>query len=78
MRSAAVPRKLGFRHDGTLRERSLRGDGSRGGRMVWSLFANEYEESPCARAQCEAFDVLGRALLSQPDPVRPRSRSAFR
>ncbi len=78
VRSAAIPRKLGFTHDGTLRERSERGDGSRGGRMVWSLLASEYEHSPCARAECTASDALGRALLSQPDPVRPRSRSAFR
>jgi len=78
VRSAAVPRKLGFRHDGTLRERSQRGDGSRGGRMVWSLFASEYEESPCARAQCEAFDALGRALLGPPRGSRPGRRSAFR
>lgn len=77
-RSAAIPRKLGFTHDGTLRERSERGDGSRGGRMIWSLFASEYEASACARAECEAFDALGRALLSRRDPARPRSRSAFR
>jgi RimJ/RimL family protein N-acetyltransferase len=77
-RSAAIPRKLGFRHDGTLRERSGRGDGSRGGRMVWSLLASEFEASPCARAECTALDALGRPLLSPPGPARPRSRSAFR
>ncbi len=77
-RSASIPRRLGFRHDGTLRERSERGDGSRGGRMVWSLLANEYEASPCARAECSAYDALGRELISRPDLARPRSRSAFR
>jgi RimJ/RimL family protein N-acetyltransferase len=77
-RSAAIPRKLGFRHDGTLRERSERGDGSRGGRMIWSLFAAEYEHSPCAAAECQAFDVLGRALLGPPSGARPPRRSAFR
>jgi RimJ/RimL family protein N-acetyltransferase len=77
-RSASIPRKLGFRHDGTLRERSERGDGSRGGRMVWSLLASEYEASPCALAECSACDALGRELISRPDRTRPRSRSAFR
>lgn len=77
-RSCAVPRKLGFRHDGTLRERSQRGDGSRGGRMVWSLLASEYEQSPCARGECEARDALGRVLIALPSAARPRSRSAFR
>lgn len=76
-RSAAIPRKLGFRHDGTLRERSARGDGSRGGRMIWSLFAAEYERSPCARAGCEARDALGRVLLGPP-AAPTRARSAFR
>jgi len=77
-RSLAVPRKLGFRHDGTLRERMLRGDGSRGGRMVWSLLASEYEASPCARAEFEARDALGRVLVAPASGARPRSRSAFR
>jgi RimJ/RimL family protein N-acetyltransferase len=77
-RSAAIPSKLGFRHDGTLRGRSERGDRSRGGRMIWSLFAGEYERSPCARAECEAFDALGRTLLGPPSAARPHSRSAFR
>ncbi|MBK7642090.1 MAG: GNAT family N-acetyltransferase [Planctomycetes bacterium] len=77
-RSAALARKLGFHHDGTLRDRSERGDGSRGSRMVWSLLASEYESSPAARSECEAFDALGRKLLSRPAPAGARSRSAFR
>lgn len=77
LRSAAIPRKLGFRHDGTLRERSARGDGTRGGRMIWSLLAAEFAASPCARAACEARDALGRPLLSPP-AAATRPRSAFR
>lgn len=77
LRSAAIPRKLGFRHDGTLRERSARGDGSRGGRMIWSLFAGEYEASPAAQAACEACDALGRVILGRPAAAQ-RPRSAFR
>lgn len=62
--SAAVPRKLGFTHDGTLRRRSPASpDGIQGDTMIWSLFANEYPSSPSARAQIEAYDAAGRKIL---------------
>jgi len=77
-RSAAIPRKLGFQHDGTLRARSEHGDGSRGGRMIWSLLASEYERSPAAHVECQACDALGRALLGPASPAPARRRSAFR
>lgn len=74
--SAAVARKLGFRHDGTLRARLPRRDGPPASCMVWSLLRAEYPESPCARASCTAFDAIGRRILEPPGPAR--SRSAFR
>jgi RimJ/RimL family protein N-acetyltransferase len=76
-RSAAIPHKLGYTHDGTLRGRLPRADGSAGERMIWSLFASEYATSVCARAACEAFDAIGRRILSLPDTTRRRG-SAFR
>jgi RimJ/RimL family protein N-acetyltransferase len=75
LRSAAIPRKLGFRHDGTLRGRLPRADGSFADRMVWSLFKDEHAASPSAKVPIEAYDVLGRALLPQADGAR---RSGFR
>ena len=77
-RSSAIARKLGFRHDGTLRARSGRGDGTLGGQMVFSLFADEFEESASARAHCEAFDAIGRRILELPAARVPGRRSAFR
>lgn len=74
--SVAVARKLGFRHDGTLRARLPRRDGPPASCMVWSLLRAEYAESPCARASCTAFDAIGRRILEPPAPAR--SRSAFR
>ncbi len=62
VRSQAVARKLGFRHDATLRERMPRPDGTVGDRMLWSLFVGEYKESPAARSPVDAFDAIGRPL----------------
>ncbi len=63
-RSAAVPRKLGYTCEATLRRRLLPTEGS-GYRdeWIWTLFADEYPNSPAAAAQIEAFDAIGRRLL---------------
>jgi RimJ/RimL family protein N-acetyltransferase len=62
VRSAAVPRKLGYTHDATLRRRTTR-SGQPRDTMIWTLFADEYPSSPAAQAALEAFDALGRKLL---------------
>ena len=61
--SAAVPHKLGYTLDATLRRRAATTDGEPRDMMVWSLFASEYPHSPSASAQLQAFDVIGRKLL---------------
>jgi RimJ/RimL family protein N-acetyltransferase len=63
VRSAAVPRKLGFCHEATLRHRTRTPDGQPRDTMVWTLLAHEYHTSPAAAAEIEAFDVMGRQLL---------------
>ncbi len=63
VRSAAVPRKLGFTHDATLRRRSHLSDNLEHDGMVWSLFADEYPKTPAAHVQIQAFDALGRQIL---------------
>ncbi|MCX6031709.1 MAG: GNAT family protein [Chloroflexi bacterium] len=62
VRSAAVPRKLGFVHEATLRRRS-HAEGEPRDTMVWTLFADEYPSSAAARVAIQAFDVLGQPLL---------------
>jgi len=74
--SVAVARKLGFRHDGTLRARLPRREGSSADCMIWSMLRAEFAESPCARAGSSAFDAIGRQLFEAPAPAR--GRSAFR
>lgn len=61
VRSAAVPRKLGFTHEATLRRRRF-GDRLRD-TMVWTLLADEYPTSPAARVPIEAYDAAGRQIF---------------
>ena len=61
--SAAVPRRLGYTHDATLRANVRGVDGAMRDTMVWSLLCPEYAGSPAAAAQLQAFDAAGRALL---------------
>ncbi|HIK19097.1 MAG TPA: GNAT family N-acetyltransferase [Leptolyngbyaceae cyanobacterium M33_DOE_097] len=62
-RSAAVPRKLGFVHEATLRQRVEDQDGRKRDSMIWSLFATAYQASKAAAIELEAYDVIGRKLL---------------
>ncbi|MDQ7839460.1 MAG: GNAT family protein [bacterium] len=62
VRSLAVPRKLGFCHEATLRRRTQTPDGRPRDTMIWTLLADEYPTSPDAAAEIEAFDVMGRTL----------------
>jgi RimJ/RimL family protein N-acetyltransferase len=59
-RSAAVPRRLGFRQEAVLRRR-LPAVGAPGLRdvTVFSLFRDELAETPVAEAAFEAYDAVG-------------------
>ena len=62
--SLRVPRALGFREEGTLRRRLPSGsDGVPRDMVVFTLFRDELDRSPVARAELEAYDVLGRVLV---------------
>jgi len=69
VRSAAVPRKLGFTHEATLRSRVPYpappglNEQRRRDSMIWTLFEEDYPNSPAAKAPIEAFDVVGRRIL---------------
>lgn len=76
--SVAVARKLGFRHDGTLRARLSRRDGLPADCMIWSMLRGEYAQSPCARSSSSSFDAIGRKLLEPAPPAPGRQKSAFR
>jgi RimJ/RimL family protein N-acetyltransferase len=63
VRSAAIPRKLGFRHKATWRRHIRSPDGTLRDTMIWTLLAHEYGTSPSAAAEIETFDSIGRRLL---------------
>ncbi|NLG96838.1 MAG: GNAT family N-acetyltransferase [Chloroflexi bacterium] len=64
VRSAAVPRKLGYTHEATLRQRSRMNDGSYRDVMIWTLLRCDYSETPAARAEFRAYDAANRLILS--------------
>ena len=60
--SAAIPRKLGFTHEGTLRGNTRFLDLWRDS-MIWGLLESEYPESPSAKAGIKVFGANGQQLL---------------
>lgn len=60
--SAAVPRKLGFTHEGTLRAKT-RFLERWSDTMIWGLLDTDYPESPAARAGIKVFDADGRSVI---------------
>jgi RimJ/RimL family protein N-acetyltransferase len=62
VRSAAIPRNLGFSHEATLRQRRPFLEQWHDA-MIWTLFAQEYPETPSARTEIEAYDAIGRRIL---------------
>lgn len=60
--SASVPRKLGYIHEATRRRLGYV-NGKYGDSTIWTLFADEYPNTPSASATIRAFDVVGNSLL---------------
>lgn len=60
--SAAIPRKLGFTHEGTLRAKTRFLD-RWSDSMIWSLLEDEYPNSPSCQAEIRVYDASGNLLL---------------
>ncbi len=60
--SAAIPRKLGFTHEGTLRAKTSFLDGWSDS-MVWGLLEVEYPNSPSSKAEIKVFDANDQQVL---------------
>ena len=71
VRSAAVPRKLGFTHEATLRRRKVAGKVR--DTLVWTLLADEYPASAAACVPIEAFDAVGRKIFPATGTSAPPS-----
>lgn len=63
-KSAAIPQKLEYVHEATLRSRSENIDGELIDSMVWSITKEEYLKSPASKAKIKAFDAVGNLILS--------------
>jgi len=63
IRSASVPRKLGFIHEATLHNRLENMAGGLRDSMIWTLFEENYLASLVAKADIQAFDAIGRRII---------------
>jgi RimJ/RimL family protein N-acetyltransferase len=63
VRSAAVPRKLGFPLEATLRRRTPDSEGQPADALLFSLFAADYPGTASAATKLKAFDAIGRRLI---------------
>lgn len=63
VRSASVPRKLGYLHEATLRKRVSASETEFLDSMIWTLFDTDYPTTPAAKTEIEAFDAMGRRIL---------------
>ena len=62
VRSATIPRKLGYVQEALLRRRGVGTKGSPVDTMIWTLFHDQLEKTPVADAQVRAFDVVGSEI----------------
>jgi RimJ/RimL family protein N-acetyltransferase len=60
--SAAIPRKLGYTHEATLRRRSHWSDERVEDSMLWSIFEDNFPASPATQIEIQAFDAAGREI----------------
>lgn len=62
--SAAIPKKLGFVYEATLRGRTETIDGTPSDSMIWSILREEYLKSPAVNAKILAYDAVGKLIIS--------------
>jgi len=62
-RSQNVPKKLGYTHEATLRDRVVDHLGNKRDTMIWSLFRSDYLTLPYRKDGLEAYDVSGIRLM---------------
>jgi RimJ/RimL family protein N-acetyltransferase len=61
--SIAIPRKLGFREEATLKRRLHVGDSRPHDVIVFTMFRDDLGGTPCATVPVEAFDASGARVL---------------
>jgi len=64
IKSEAIPKKLGYVYEATLRNRTENIEGELKDSMIWSILREEYLNSPCAKAKIVAYDAFGNLIIS--------------
>ena len=54
---------MGFLHEATLAGRYIDSEGVARDSMVWTLFADAYQDSVAKSQQINVFDCMGRKIL---------------
>ena len=63
IKSSAIPKKLGYVYEATLRNRTENIEGEPIDSMIWSILKEEYLKSPCAKAKILVFDAFGSQII---------------
>jgi len=63
IKSAAIPKKLGYVYEATLRKRLEINEGELIDSMIWSLLKEDYLKSPAAKAKIVAYDAFGSQII---------------
>ncbi len=63
-RSNAIPKKLGYVYEATLRGRTETIEGEQSDSMIWSIIREEYLKSPAVKAKIIAYDAFGNLIIS--------------
>ncbi len=61
--SGAVPKRLGYVFEATLRSRLTLADGSHPGASVWTMVREEYDAGAVSKLEVEALDGKGKRLM---------------
>ncbi len=61
--SASIPKKLGYTHEATLKNRILNHKGEPIDSMIWTIFYDEFFKSELRKKKIKAFDVIGQIFL---------------
>ncbi len=64
IKSAAIPKKLGYVYEATLRNRCENIDGELIDSMIWSILRENYSKSLASKAKIVAYDAIGNLIFS--------------
>lgn len=61
--SLNVPKKLGYRHEATLKDRHIDPFGKKRDTMIWTMFKEDYPGKPFEGFTLGVFDLIGKQVV---------------